>query len=489
MKRLKLNNKGFSLVELICAVALLAAVVVPLMLAFVTSSNMSAKAVKYTEATMAAENILKTVEARPATDFANLNETDDGTLAKKELLSEMLSKGATDVTFANAIDSGRIPGMNTVLTDDNEFVAVLQGVKSGNSSYDAVVTFNRGALAADAGTKNSSYGLREINSQTIAEYDKMDAVFSQPYTEEANPDIRADTELKAQAASRFGKAIDEDPYSKTREIVVNAYTDDETGKTITCYVDYTYTYTYKNVKEGETTYRTKSIMTTYTYAIFPGGYKYNGSLISIYIMYYPWQYSADSIIVKNNAENGADEPINLSVYLYMQKPYACINQETRLEGGVLKSVPTHYQELEFLTNTKGFQIVEYQENEVTGEKTAVIKNYLGYTQDLIFEMPPGYQIDKDDPDSEDEFKAETLVYTNANKYGTFNYYVGSDGYYSRLFADTVDGNLVKRKANKLIYNVTVEIYEAGTVTVDPTDHTITVAEEPVYTAVGSKSQK
>lgn len=65
----KLNNNGFSLVELLVAVAILGVIVVPIMRSFTTSSITSAKAQAMQNATSVAEKVMETVRSFPGKDI------------------------------------------------------------------------------------------------------------------------------------------------------------------------------------------------------------------------------------------------------------------------------------------------------------------------------------------------------------------------------------------------------------------------------------
>ena len=59
------DDRGFTLVELIVAIVILAIVFVPLLHAFVTGAQTEAKSRRYQSATAAAQNIIETVQAKP----------------------------------------------------------------------------------------------------------------------------------------------------------------------------------------------------------------------------------------------------------------------------------------------------------------------------------------------------------------------------------------------------------------------------------------
>ena len=74
--RKELNNKGFSLVELLIATVILAIVVAPLLHTFVTAANTTARSRQIGDATLVSENIAERVEATALFDL--FNEPDPG---------------------------------------------------------------------------------------------------------------------------------------------------------------------------------------------------------------------------------------------------------------------------------------------------------------------------------------------------------------------------------------------------------------------------
>ena len=69
--RKELNNKGFSLVELLIATIILGIVVAPLLHTFVTAANTTARSRQIGDATLAGENIAEKVEAGSIDDLKN----------------------------------------------------------------------------------------------------------------------------------------------------------------------------------------------------------------------------------------------------------------------------------------------------------------------------------------------------------------------------------------------------------------------------------
>lgn len=471
MKKLNKNKKGFSLVELLIAVAVVGIVCVPLLRSFVIATKMSVKASDLSKATIAAKNIMDTIDARPVSNFMNLNETDGMSEATKHLLSEMMSKTENDVSFANVAYEG-----DRLVNDSGEFKVVMQGVQSGTSSYDAVVTFTRGNQVEDNFEKHPSHGLYLINENEIAQYDKMDAIFSQPYSIEANPDTRADEELRARAASKYKIDLNTEPTSKKRKLDIFVFSDDD--NTISSYVRFLYTYKYED---------NQVVKTAYTYSILPGKYNNNGKQLSLYIMYYPWF---------GNASDNTDE---ITIFNNVAKPNNSLD-ETNEERDELEDRSTR-------DSIVGKDIIDvkiylYTQTKTLQNGSQVDISLTNYHPDLLYRVPMSFNIAKQN--EEDEFQAQTFIYTNAfpseerisyditNGYNDGHTPGAREGWYSD-YGDTVTGDLVRKDSNKLIYNIRIDLYKPGDVSVNNESHMLSIAKvnevtvSPIYTLVGSKS--
>jgi prepilin-type N-terminal cleavage/methylation domain-containing protein len=297
MKTKKLNNKGFSLVELICSVAILGIVIVPLLHSFVTSSNLTAKTIKQSESTLAAKNILEAVGALPISEFKG------GDQSKKivNLLSPNAGTG-TDVS------STALSVLSEPDALDN-FSVAIDNVPAGNSVFDAKVEFSRGEE-----TSPSSDGLYLINSEKIrlAQYDSMDGVFCQPYDIGSNPDVLVEDEMNSQAIiAGYSK---EDLIKRTREIRLDVEFDPNQEGTPGIpdsdrlhYAKITYKYRFYYQKTTPS-FSMKDFPWERSYTIFPGGYapKNEDNSLSVYLMIYPVfsdKYSSDQINISNNSEH------------------------------------------------------------------------------------------------------------------------------------------------------------------------------------------
>lgn len=156
---IKHNKKGFSLVELIVAVAILAVAAAPLMHSFVVSAQMNNKSTRVNNATLAAQNLQELITASSAADALNGS------------------------CFDNAV---KVPKMtNTLLVRD---------VSSGNENFDALVSF-------------SADEYKDVNDVAVPAFSAIHAIYSQPTTDKANPDALAYNTFGSDAISKVQRTI------------------------------------------------------------------------------------------------------------------------------------------------------------------------------------------------------------------------------------------------------------------------------------------
>lgn len=428
MKRLRHNKKGFSLVELICAVAILAVVIAPLLQAFVTSTKLSRRSVKISEATMAGQNILETIDARPTDEF----EEGGDTALPVELLT---SSGVTPtITSLGATNK------------DGSFSTVVSNLKSGNSTFDAKVTFERGDETdplAD-GTASKSHGLYIINEKPIAQYANMDAVYSQSNLNATNPDNMFDTYWKSFVASH-SDIIESEPFSRTRKLTLTVTKDD--NGIVTATLVFKYSYRFKRLTSSSSA--ALPVNKTYSFALFPGGKEFAADdNVNIYIMYNPFysdEENSDYIDIINMGKDA--KKVNLTVYLYKQALATYPNYAYNC------AVRVHDPNIEQST----------VENLIPLKDRAMVL----YTNASV--------------------KADEEIYDPVFSYGVYNV-VGYNDYVDDTYIETIDGKLIKTKDTIRIYNIKIELYDHGAYT-PATDTTTASFDETkkVYTFNGSKT--
>ena len=282
---MRLNHRGFSLVELLVAVVILGIVVAPLLHTFVTSANTAARARKLGDATLAAQNLAERVEAA---DLSALVANPRSALSVVSAQFYRLEGGC----YVPSASPGYRAG---------QYHIGVTGAASGASGFNAMIT-----LTADASAP--------ANSALITRYSAMDAVFSQAYPGETDdPDTMAKSEFSAVAAANSGSYVTSSP---TRSITMDLTASPPQtvgGKTVqdlTCKLTYRYIFPYSyqqpvtdpftGVVTGSVTVNeifTKII----EYDLLPSGFQMvDGEAPSIYLLYNPWyETTGDTIIINN----------------------------------------------------------------------------------------------------------------------------------------------------------------------------------------------
>ena len=173
----KLNKKGFSLIELIVAIAILAIVTVPLLQAFVFSARTTGKAQKTGYATLAAQNVYETVRS---ISFDSLFPTDPNSTSDPK--EHMAAEEATLNGFNAASASADVDG-------DKETIS-LNSISAGGRNYDAQVILDA------SGNSNIYYKYdsdeKGVNDKALTAQTQFDNVFQQGGGNVSDPDERAE---------------------------------------------------------------------------------------------------------------------------------------------------------------------------------------------------------------------------------------------------------------------------------------------------------
>lgn len=173
----KLNKKGFSLIELIVAIAILAIVTVPLLQAFVFSARTTGKAQKTGYATLAAQNVYETVRS---ISFDSLFPTDPNSTSDPK--EHMAAEEATLNGFNAASASADVDG-------DKETIS-LNSISAGGRNYDARVILDA------SGNSNTYYKYdsdeKGVNDKALTAQTQFDNVFQQGGGNVSDPDERAE---------------------------------------------------------------------------------------------------------------------------------------------------------------------------------------------------------------------------------------------------------------------------------------------------------
>ena len=290
--RKELNNKGFSLVELLIATMILGIVVVPLLHSFVVSAQTAARSGKLGDAVLASENIAEGVEAVTISELFNTSNISNYIPgASGQQLYKL--EGGTYTPLA----AGDTPSAPSHLG---------MQVQAGSSVFNAMVT-----LDPDVYSTEDDDGL---NDMLLADYSNMDAAFVQTRDGD-DPDLIAWSNFKVKADTRYGMLWDEasaEPV-RTMTLTIDEYKPavaDEQPEAVPAAstlqkvsakleLDYAYTFRYTEVDEEtqESTTETDTIAAdTITYELIPQGFSVAGNspLPNLYLIYYPL-YETDSV--------------------------------------------------------------------------------------------------------------------------------------------------------------------------------------------------
>ncbi len=283
---MRMNNKGFSLVELLVGVAILAIIAVPLARAFITSASTSVRAKDIRSQTVAAQNILESYEATSIGAIIDALAHGGATLGG----------GTVKPKIEVADDFGNYATVNPA--DDAELDRAGEGYKlyltdvpSGVDKYDAVVTLDAASEYA------------EINDEPIVNAKPMSAIVQQPKDEIAAKDIAQ----QAQIDSGDELADDFFLYSMDRTITVTiGWLTDENDDRLQCQAEYEYVATYDG-EVYEYTAANDVYCDPYS-ADFAGEY-------GLFVFFYPNHNTAFDKINIVNRDN-----LEMNVYLACQDP-------------------------------------------------------------------------------------------------------------------------------------------------------------------------
>jgi len=239
----KIDNAGFSLVELLVAVVILGLIVAPLLHTFVTASGTAARSRKMGDATLASQNIAETIEANDLSSF-----------------------------------------VGSVSPENGKYTVSMDGVQAGKSTFKAQVTL-------DPQTSGTESPFQSINAEKITDYSNMDAVFAQSQDAAEDPDQISLANFNLYAATY---TLDTTVTPTVSRLIVMTLSK-ESGEVYAKLV-YTYTYTFTSItigSDGKSVPTPQTFTDKQTYELFPQGFS-PANVPNIYLMYNPW-YSGDML--------------------------------------------------------------------------------------------------------------------------------------------------------------------------------------------------
>ena len=299
------QNKGFTLVEVLVAITVLAIIVAPLLHAFVTASRTNAKAKQLMKATTLAQNVMEELKANPleeiARQFNGYQSSNSlsglGTAMEAEKVDDEY-KAVTNPSVIAAANPETNPEGCFVGQSSGEYHFLLQGVQRESAKFDIAIE-----LLKDA--ENGTQTLTQINAmnQSDCGYYAEGNVNSNAVTSFANANDTYETNPNC-----LGSLSNNDIYTiLDRTITVDIVS---SGGNETVNVRYDY-----EIDPGYTLEEDRYYSESIT--IFDN-YLSGEDLKAIYVYFYPLYESEDTIQIVNNND------LDVDVYLIKMKgvPYS-----------------------------------------------------------------------------------------------------------------------------------------------------------------------
>lgn len=442
MGRKRMNNKGFSLVELIVGVLILGLIVGPLLHSMVTSANTANKSRSYRSATLTAQNLAEQVKADGISGLLYTTKTNsDYTLYRKSDSGdyERLERNAAgDYCYTDALRNEV-----TITNQEDSYYVEVRGIEDGRRTYDGLLTLTAGA---------------PTNKEEIALYTAMDAVFVQPPSREENPDFEAARAMAAEAQlltmaldeTGVGKEVKVTDFVRSMERKITIDVEDIPGEDghggyVTASVTLEYTGTY-----GGTDDELRAMLGDWPFR-FPANEKpvkseffkkYYGTdsweaFRSLYFFYYP-SYAGDTIILNNNIPDKSQPDSRKSI------PFTLF----LIKQNVIKQIDGH------AVDDYGYG------NNVQAEDAL-------YTRDMEFQVWENYDIMNMEPLVQVLTNIPVnIVSGEPTPLNTLTYKVFKGLWYS---TKSSAGSLVRTEDENRLYSVNVQLFKEGTPLADMTE--------------------
>lgn len=322
------NNAGFSLVELLIAVMILAIIVVPLLHVFVTSARINGKSKQTQRATTVAQDIMEGLKAYDIEELKEqFNQPMDGFYVMDFRLihgaiAEEPGREQADAAYRGDPDA---PGV---------YYFSLEGVQIQGSEYDALIridatNYEQGRLKTDGNVNGHDNAFNDVNMAAPGSVVKgKDGSYTQSVTlnQVAAEDVQAHFGLDAEADGSFTfKTFKDRGGTVKRTITLNltAGTVDADGN-ICSDADITFSY---QCTYGTETYVTCGNITKGQWVEMAGC----GSDISsgnFYLFYYPlYEAAEDRIIIHNDAH----QPFRIYIVKQLDSMTAAMLSDSQLD--------------------------------------------------------------------------------------------------------------------------------------------------------------
>ncbi|RGT08525.1 prepilin-type N-terminal cleavage/methylation domain-containing protein [Agathobacter rectalis] len=329
MRKLKNDDRGVTLVEIIVSIAILAIIVLPFLNAFVTATKTNVKAKNEMNATHLATNIMEGIEKNSMKtlayqfnypseyfDVADGFNISDGSsaceLLKKsdkfdnvkrleDISAEIVNKDDVITSCIHKTDAkakiGDASLWNFRESDAHKYYFYMSGVQSGTKKYNALVTVD---AKSDAESDNK---VRKYNMDEVADMSAMDANFDC---------MSADKYSATNIISAFnnmnpGFSVQQSDIKRTIKIDIEksgAASNKATKVTVS------YSYSIKNGVKKTFPDPNSALKDDYTMVIYDNSSDtVNHNLRNVYLFYNPWYTStgntwdtANDVIIVNNKD-------------------------------------------------------------------------------------------------------------------------------------------------------------------------------------------
>ncbi len=293
----KMNNKGFSLVEILIAITILSIIIAPIAYLFFASAQFVSTSEEVGGKTQIANNI---AEQFSAMDF---EEWQEGGAVRLQSQSGMVTG-----SFVTPAVSPAVGYIGAVQPENAPYYISFNAVNAGYSEYNAVVT-----LQTD--------GYAQLNNAELFDDISMDYMAVQNRVPTQDPDTLAWQAFMLECTGEGYSVSDEAAFKErvvnsTRTITVDVT--DNSGK-VEVSANYSYIFTYPAAVAGEsvdasvvgTQFNLDNISTVSLTPENGLNMPASGEKLSFYMLFYPWysETGSDNIIV-NNPDN---LPIDLAV--------------------------------------------------------------------------------------------------------------------------------------------------------------------------------
>lgn len=302
----KQSNKGFTLVEVLVAILILAIIVVPLLSAFVMSAKTNAKARQTLRATTLAQNVMEELKAYSLeTSAGHHNGTETGNFvvaaATQKYETVRYADGVHKVV--TAVKDASTGEVTVTGREEEQYDFVLRGVKQENAEFDVEISVRK----PEEKDANIPDGLGSFDMVNITSMNRSDcAYFAQ---EEAAHSVVATEYVRRSQLNHTPMTAETFQSRMTRTIKIDVNSAADGSETVMV------TYNYMIPDEGYVT-PDHRLYTEYT-TVFDN-YASQEELKSVYLYYYPL-YGLSGALPRDTFEINNMSDLGINVYLIKMK--------------------------------------------------------------------------------------------------------------------------------------------------------------------------